>query len=312
MSTFIPFTDDELYKAHHTDIKGYLESIGEKVLRSGTEYMWEKHDSVKIRGHVWYRHSTGDKGTAVNFLMEFFDFTFQDAVITLLNGNYIASSKTKPEDMIQMKLPIIKHKNTNIILPPKNNNNKRLYAYLCKYRCINNSIVEYFIRKGLIYEDKDNHNIVFIGKDKKGNVRYAGLKGTLTDKPFCRELNNSDKKYGFKHIGTSDTLYVFEAFIDLFSFIELYLINNDWKEQNYLALGGLNYLPLKKLLESYPHIMKINICTDNDSNSSDGKNHGQIFADKIIKQLSGQYSVSKIVPALKDWNEILRQRRKKI
>lgn len=43
MSKFIPFTDEELYQAHHKDIKEYLESIGEKVLHSGTEYMWEKH-----------------------------------------------------------------------------------------------------------------------------------------------------------------------------------------------------------------------------------------------------------------------------
>lgn len=48
MSKFIPFTDEELYQAHHKDIKEYLESIGEKVLHSGTEYMWEAHDSVKI------------------------------------------------------------------------------------------------------------------------------------------------------------------------------------------------------------------------------------------------------------------------
>lgn len=47
MSKFIPFTDEELYQAHHKDIKEYLESIGEKVLHSGTEYMWETHDSVK-------------------------------------------------------------------------------------------------------------------------------------------------------------------------------------------------------------------------------------------------------------------------
>ena len=47
MSKFIPFTDEELYQAHHKDIKEYLESIGEKVLHSGTEYMWEAHDSVK-------------------------------------------------------------------------------------------------------------------------------------------------------------------------------------------------------------------------------------------------------------------------
>lgn len=110
MSKFIPFTDEELYQAHHKDIKEYLESIGEKVLHSGTEYMWEAHDSVKIRGHIWYRHSTGESGTAVNFLMTFFDFSFQEAVITLLDGNYKATSNSKPVDFINK--PDIYHKKT--------------------------------------------------------------------------------------------------------------------------------------------------------------------------------------------------------
>lgn len=165
MSKFIPFTEDELYRAHHKDIKEYLESIGEKVLRSGTEYMWAAHDSVKFRGHVWYRHSTGDKGTAVNFLMEFFGFSFQDAVITLLDGNYKATKKTRPMDFANEKSII--HKKDKVILPQRNQDNKRLYAYLCKARCVNINVVYYFIKKQLIYEDKNNHNIVFIGKDKK-------------------------------------------------------------------------------------------------------------------------------------------------
>lgn len=312
MSRFIPFTDEELYQAHHSSIKDYLESVGEKVLRSGTEYMWEKHDSVKIRGHVWYRHSTGDKGTAVNFLMEFFKFSFQDAVITLLNGNYIASSQSRPEDIAKMDLPVIRHKKSNIILPQRNSDNKRLYAYLCSTRCISYQIVEYFVRRNLIYEDKDNHNIVFIAKNKMGTVKYAGLKGTMNNIPFGIELNNCDKKYSFKHVGTSDTLYVFEAFIDMFSYIDLFLINKNWKSENYIALGGLKYQPLRQLVDDYPHIKNIVIATDNDLHSSDGINHGQVFANKVKKLLSDIFNVIIDIPELKDWNEILKiQRREK-
>lgn len=309
MSKYIPFTDEELYKAHHSSIKDYLESVGETVLRSGTEYMWEKHDSVKFRGHVWYRHSTGDKGTAVNFLMEFFNFSFQDAVITLLNGNYIASSKSRPEDIAKMDLPVVHHKKCNIILPQRNSNNKRLYAYLCRTRHIRYEIVEYFVRKNLIYEDKDNHNIVFIAKNKRGTVKYAGLKGTMNNIPFCRELNNCDKKYSFKHIGTSDTLYVFEAFIDLFSYIDLFLLDTNWKSENYIALGGLKYQPLRQVLDDYPHIKNIVVATDNDLNSSDGINHGQVFAQKVKKLLSDTYNIKIDVPTQKDWNEMLKNQR---
>lgn len=303
MAKFIPFTNDELYKAHHYDIKSYLESIGETVLRSGNEYMWAKHDSVKIKGHVWYRFSTQESGTAVTFLTTFFGFTFQEAVITLLNGNYSATRNTKPIDFAE-DTPTVKRKTHKIILPPKNENNKRLYAYLCKHRLIDYRIVKHFVDSKLMYEDKNNHNIVIIGKDKLGEIRYLGFKGTLTDKPFKGEYTDGSKKYSFKHIGKSDTLYVFEAFIDMLSFIELNLLNYDWKSQNYIALGGLKYLPLRQILDSYQHIKNIVICTDNDYNSSDGVNHGQEFALKCRKQLS-TYNVIINTPDLKDWNEIL-------
>lgn len=309
MSRFIPFTEEELYQAAHKDIKQYLESIGEKVLHSGTEYMWERHDSVKIRGHVWYQHSTGAKGTAINFLMEFFRFSFQDAVITLLDGNYIATRNTRPIDMTGKQPDEKRHKQHKVILPPKNTDNKRLYAYLCSSRGINADVVSYFVQKRLIYEDKDNHNIVFIGKDKNGIIKYAGLKGTLTDKSFRREINGSNKSYCFKHIGTSDTLYVFEAFIDLFSYITLFHTNYDWHNFNYIALGGLNSEGLKKILADYTHIKELVICTDNDYNSPDGINHGQEFAKKIKTQFKQKYRIMINTPKLKDWNEVLINRK---
>lgn len=307
---FIPFTKEELYQAAHKDIKQYLESIGEKVLHSGTEYMWERHDSVKIRGHVWYQHSTGAKGTAVNFLMEFFNYSFQDAVITLLDGRYIATRKTRPEDMLGSQPDEKRHKQHKVILPPKNSDNKRLYAYLCSYRGISSETVAYFVQKRLIYEDKDNHNIVYIGKDKKDVVRYVGLKGTLSNKPFKGEINGSNKDFCFRHIGTLDALYVFEAFIDLFSYIDLFLSEYKWRSLNYIALSGLYINVLKKFLESYPHIKNIVICTDNDFKSSDGINHGQKFAYTVKKELNQKYSVTIHTPALKDWNEVLINRKK--
>lgn len=304
---FIPFTEEELYRAAHTDIKQYLESIGENVLRSGTEYMWAKHDSVKFRGHVWYQHSTGNKGTAVDFLMYFYNYSFQDAVITLLDGNYIATRNTRPEDMLGKQPDEKYHKKHKVILPPKHSNTNRLYAYLCKTRKIDINVVHHFVKKQLIYEDSYNHNIVFVGKDKKGIIRYAGLKGTLTDKSFRREITGSNKAYCFRHIGTSSTLFVFEAFIDLFSYITLFHLNKPWQTFNYIALGGLYLDVLKKFLFDYPHIKNIVICTDNDQNSKDNKNHGQIFAQNAIKQLESKYAVTIDTPYLKDWNEVLKE-----
>lgn len=305
MSKFIPFTEEEIYQAAHKDIKDYLESIGEKVLRSGTEYKWARHDSLKFRGHVWYQHSTGEKGTAIDLLMVFFGFSFQDAVITLLDGRYTATAKSRPEDFVGKQQDEKYHKKHKIILPPPNPNNKRLYAYLCNFRAVNPEVVKYFVDKKLIYEEKNNHNIVFIGTDKKGIIRYAGLKGTLTDKPFRGEVGGSNKDYCFRHIGSSEILYVFESFIDLFSYISLFMIDRDWKKDNFLAMCGLYYDVLKKFLDDNKSIKTIIIGTDNDYNSKDGKNHGQEFANTVKNKLGNKYDVRIHTPKLKDWNEII-------
>lgn len=141
MSKYIPFTPDELYRAHHADIKSVLESLGEKVRPSGTQYEWVRHDSVKIRGFVWYRFNPMDRnsGTAVTFLQEFFGYSFQDAVIYLLNGKYQATRNTKPIDYAD--LPEKKRKSERIILPRRNQNNDRLFGYMCSFRGIDYSTV---------------------------------------------------------------------------------------------------------------------------------------------------------------------------
>lgn len=303
MSKFIPFTEEELYRAAHSDIKTILENFGEAVEKSGSEYLWKKHDSVKFRGHIFYQHSTGNKGTAVNFLMEFFGYSFQDAVIYLLDGKYIATRKTQAKDLMYNQPDEKKHKPQPVILPPKAPTNNRLFAYLCKTRGISHSIVYQFLQLGLIYEEALHHNIVFIGKDRKGIVRYAGLKGTISNKPYRGELPNSNKLYSFKYVNSkSNVVYVFEAFIDLMSYINLY-INNNWQDYNYLTLNGLSEQPLTKFLKDYPNIKIINVCTDNDFQAK--KNYGQIFAEKISKKYSNSFTVNIITPHKKDWNEDL-------
>ncbi|MBR1731642.1 MAG: DUF3991 and TOPRIM domain-containing protein [Ruminococcus sp.] len=305
MSKYVHFTKEELYLAKHSSIKKYLESIGETVLKSGTEYMWAKHDSVKFRGHVFYRHANPEqKGDAIQFLIEFFDFSFQDAVITLLDGKYMATRKTTALEAAAV--PGKYHPKTNkLVMPEPFENNRRLYGYLCTYRKIDNTVVNYFIKRNLLFEEREHHNIVYIGKDKKGVVRYIGLKGTSSDFPFKGEVYGSNKMFCFRHIGSSNVLYIFEAFVDLLSYITLYHLNMPWHTYNYLATAGLDWDVIKRFLKDYPHISQIIICYDNDSNSSDGVNHGQNFAYMVQDYLINDYDVRIDTPYLKDWNEIL-------
>lgn len=303
MSKFISFTNDEIYRAAHVSIKDILESRGEKVLDSGTEYMWEEHDSVKFRDHVWYRHSTEEGGTAIDFLRTFYNMSFQDAVITLLDGKY------GDDDSAQL----IEHKSEpkkkeTFYLPEKYKNNNRVYGYLCNFRCIDFKVASFFVNKKYIYESRDKHNCVFVGYDEKHKPRYAALKGTNSNRPFTGEVSNSNKEYAFNYLGGSDTLYVFEAAIDMLSFLSLFRLGVSWKKDNYVALGALSRLALDRILNANDSIKHITLCLDNDSMSKE--NRGQIAAQKFtaIYKEKG-YIVETLVPILKDWNEDLKEKR---
>lgn len=308
MSKFIHFTENEIYRAAHVNIKDFLESKGEKVLRSGTEYMWERHDSVKFRDHVWYRHSTGDKGTVINFLCTFYNMSFQDAVITLLNYSKDDVSVRRLEDKSKSR------EKKKFCLPQKYENNDRLFDYLCGFRCIDKDVVSYFVDNNYIYESRikykgrDIYNCVFVGYDNKHKARYAALKGTNSYYPYTGEVEDSEKSYGFNYIGGSEILYAFEAAIDLLSYISLFRLNEPWKKDNYVALGTLSRLALDRVLIDYPNIRKIYLCLDNDSTSK--KNRGQIAAQKFMGIYKEKgYSVETLVPTLKDWNEDLKEKR---
>ncbi len=66
------------------------------------------------------------------------------------------------------------------------------------------------IAKGDIYESKNYHNVVFVGRDKVQNPRYAAMRGTDENR-YRGEARGSEKAYGFGHIGTDEKLFVFES-----------------------------------------------------------------------------------------------------
>lgn len=308
MSKFIKFTEEEIYQAAHRNIKEFLESRGEKVKSSGTEWMWEKHDSVKFRGHVWYRHSTNESGTAIDFVCTFYNLSFPDAVLTLLDGKPISYHRI--EKTLEKKI----EQDKKIFLPPKNDNYSRCIAYLCKTRKINIDVLMYFIKAKLVYESSDHHNIVFVGYDKHHKPKHVALVGTLDKLRFKKEIRNSNKSYSFNyHSCNSNTLYIFESPIDMLSYITLFQ-QNTFTYNNYVTCCGLSRQPIDRFLKDYPHIQEIVFCFDNDYNAvkSDGtpdENHGQITAHKYCKHYHSKgYNAMVHTPKSKDFNEDLKRR----
>lgn len=277
------YTEEQIIRANQTDLVSFLSAQGEQLGKSGKEYRWKKHDSVMVSGNRWYRHSQGRGGYPVDFVMEFYNATFPEAVKMLTGEEGEGRNSTCPAPSPDFRLP------------EKEENNDRIIRYLTENRGIEKNMVEEWIGSGDIYEEKKHHNVVFVGRDADGIPRYAHCRGTGETK-YRGDVAESDKSYGFCHRGTDNQLFVFEAAIDLLSFIQLF--PKDWKKRSYLSLGGISSAALMAFLSERPQITSVFLCLDND-------HAGNEASEKLAIEIPDGYSVIRLKPSRKDWNEIL-------
>lgn len=154
--------------------------------------------------------------------------------------------------------------------------------------------MNFFIAAGDIYEDSSHHNVVFVGRDADGHPRYASSRGI--QEKFRQDVAGAEKAFGFAHRGTDKQLLVFEAPIDLLSFIELFPKN--WQQHNYLSLGGVSGKALQQFLSERPDMERVFLCLDADKAGEDA-------CKRLAGLLPDSVSVTRIQPCMKDWNDVL-------
>ena len=299
---YINFSEDDLYRANTADLVSFLQSHGGNVKKVGSTYKYiytdggGTHDSVTIHGGKWYDHKNQRGGYAVKFLQEFLGFSFQDSVIQLLGGH--CSAQTVRSAPREAPKPVQKP----FELPEANSDMRRVFAYLTKQRFIDPQIISHFAHEHKIYEDSKYHNVVFVGTDENGTARQASVRSTLSfGKTFRITIANSDTKYSFSHFGNDEKLFVFEAPIDMLSFITLY--QKDWQQHSYIAMNGVYESAVLKALESHSDLQSVYLCTDNDEGGIEAAERlRDILAEK------GYTEIFRIAPQQKDWNETLKQR----
>ena len=132
-------------------------------------------------------------------------------------------------------------------------------------------MIRAFLSSGLLYEEAQHHNCVFVGRDASGKPRFASQR---------------------------DWVLVFEAPIDLMSYLTLHRKVTS----NAIALCGLYEGALDTYLRDNPHIRRIALCLDADGPGQTAAERLQAkyermgYTVKIQRQASG-----------KDWNEYLQQ-----
>lgn len=186
-------------------------------------------------------------------------------------------------------------------LPIANENMHRVFAYLIKQRFIAPNIISFFAKNHTLYEDKEHHNVVFVGVDEDGVPRQAHKRGTATfGKSFRQTVEGSDTKYSFSHFGKSNKLFVFEAPIDMLSYLTLN--SENWQQHSYIAMNGVYENAVLTALKGHSNLTEIVICTDNDIGGIDA-------ADRLrdILKENEYTNIKRILPTNKDWNEDLKQ-----
>ena len=276
------YTQAQIDKANAVDLEKFLRAQGETLVRSGKEYRWKAHDSLTVYGNKWFRHSQSKGGLPVDFVMEFYGKSFPEAVQMLTGEPGEAQPEADPAPSPAFRLPLRNVTNANIL------------NYLTQERKLSPSLVNFFIAAGDIYEDAAHHNVVFVGRDADGHPHYASSRG-IREK-FRQDAAGAEKAFGFAHRGTDKQLLVFEAPIDLLSFIELFPKN--WQQHNYLSLGGVSGKALRQFLSERPDVERVFLCLDADKAGEDA-------CKRLAGLLPDTVSVTRIQPCMKDWNDVL-------
>ena len=214
--------------------------------------------------------------------MEFYGKSFPEAVQLLTGETGEAQPEADPAPSPAFRLPLRNVTNANIL------------NYLTQERKLSPSLVNFFIAAGDIYEDAAHHNVVFVGRDADGHPRYASCRGIY--EKFRQDVAGAEKSFGFAHRGTDKQLMVFEAPIDLLSFIELFPKN--WQQHNYLSLGGVSAKALQQFLSERPDMERVFLCLDADKAGEDA-------CKRLAALLPDTVSVTRIQPCMKDWNDVL-------
>ena len=160
-----------------------------------------------------------------------------------------------------------------------------------KSRGISRVIIQELFREKKIYQEASHNNVVFVNYNRDGKPTFWVARGTNTKYKFHGIALHEDpdnpkefENYGFWLEGVNkDTVYVFEAPIDLLSHATISVLHSNkpgaWKQHNRIALCGKHDVALEQYLKSHPNIRMINFVLDADE-------PGRIATEKLMKKYS--------------------------
>jgi len=300
------YKSNQIEQAREMNLLTYLQQYepDELIHDGGGSYRTRSHDSLKISNGLWCWWSRGIGGkTALDYLTQVRGLDFTEAVELILRDSPISFPA-------QSSSPPVSEAPGAFVLPERNDNNRRAFAYLCS-RGIDPEIINHCIKHGKLYEERKYHNAVFVGFDGH-QPRCASIRSTLSDSTFLRDAEGSDKQFSFSFTASDNNgaLVVTESAIDLLSYLALIKRErHDWRMVNGVSLSGV-YKPrentptvpaaLAQYLKGRPYIRRIALCLDSDE-------AGREAAQGIITALPELEVTHRPPTTGKDYNDMLRE-----
>jgi hypothetical protein len=180
---YIKYTKEQKDLARSSNVADVLLRLGETVSTCGKEYVWESPQGlVTLHNNVWFNHYQQKGGDVIDFLKEFYDKNYIEALEFLLSEKINVCEKVeKPKQKTEFQIPKF------------SSSMKRVYGYLIKTRGIDSEIVNEFAKQGMIKESKDFHNALFIGYDNENNIKHIHQRGTYPGNSFKNNIEQIEK-----------------------------------------------------------------------------------------------------------------------
>lgn len=298
-------------------ITDYAERSGYTVRKRGRHYTLAEHDSVTIdvekncfwRNSRFQRGQKGSAGSVIDFAIEFNGARdAKDAMRQIArlygieNGNAPTVEYKKPAPVKQKKP--LERRVGNVILPEKDVDNRRVFAYLLKERAIDQSVIRYFLGKKMLYQDV-HKNCVFHTKEVFGCVR-----GTDDSIRFIGDLEGCDYDECFfiRPSNKANTLIVAESVIDIMSIMtQMVREGKRYTDYSYLAIAGTGKMPSLFIhLMKEPSFKAVILAFDNDEAGHKACRAAE--SGLLESGFNGRYAAA-TSPCGKDWNDYVKAQR---
>lgn len=219
-------TTEQIRQARVTNLYEFLLRVHPRdVLREGDSLRLCNNHSVSVKqGYAGYMDfATNLTGNSIEFLVNFLDYDFVDAVRALLNcssGVSVTHEQSSMADTTSAETTVSKV----FSLPPAvQGQYRQLFAYLHQIRKIPVPIIQKIIDEQIAYQEATHNNIIFVPPSRdfgevKGSNSFQSFRGVL---PCSNPMGFWWIKTGNLHSHT-DEVFICESAIDALSLYALH------------------------------------------------------------------------------------------